>query len=261
MKINKILGYLLILLLVSISGYFVLSSFNLVPYIINNQEIMVIDIIIIGFILFITLHSVHLIIDMNAKKGTNFLSDIELSVKEDLIDTRFMENHKLMEAPNVYIGLQNFFKESNSFKDLMDRLLISASKLTGSGRGSILLYNKKADKLYIYRTLGWSKEKLSSIAKIVEVTPGEGIAGRVFSNGTPLIMNDISQLEGFEPKENYKSDSFISLPISSLYQIIGVLNLTDKVNGEKYTEKDINILKFICNETSVYSSIFLKELY
>ena len=255
MKPYKLFGYIIVFTLIVISIYFILSSFNIVPYVINNQEIIIIDIILIGFLLFVILKGISV---LETGYTVPHGSGLNVNVNDELIDSRFLENHGFLESPNIYIGLQNFFKESRDFKDLMDRLLIAASKITRSNRGSILLYNKKSGKLNIFRTIGWEKSKLS-IAKEVEITPGEGIAGRVFLNENPLIMNNLSQLEGFEPKENYKSDAFASLPISSLSHTIGVLNLTEK-DDEKFSEKEINILKFICNEAAVYSTLFLKEL-
>jgi len=253
MKIRKIIIIILFCILIVVSLFYILSGYNIFPYVINSQEVLILNIVIVGFMLFLISLNFESILKSPSDYG--FREITEKSVESDIIDTKFFENVDVEEPSNLYIGLQNYFKESNNFKELIDRLLVSSAKITKSQRGSILLYDDKKDELYIYRTLGWERERLS-IVRNVRVKPGEGIAGRVFLDGEPIIMNNLSLLEDFEPKEGYKSNSFISFPVYKLDRVIGVLNLTEKID-ENYTKNEIDIIRFICNEVSSFASYFL----
>jgi len=253
MKIRKILGSILFTLLILVSLFYILSSFNIFPYIFTSQEVLILDIIILGLMLLLIYFSLEGILKGSVDLDYKQIS--EKSVDYDIIDTKFFENVDIEEPSNLYIGIQNYFRESTNFKELIDKLLVSTSKISKSQKGSILMYNEKKDELYIYRTLGWDKQKLL-IAKDIRIKPGEGIAGRVFLDGEPIIMNDLSKLDEFEQREGYKSSAFISYPMYKLDKVIGVLNLTEK-SDEKYTDKEINIMKFISNEISAYFSYFL----
>ncbi|RKX93717.1 MAG: hypothetical protein DRP84_08070 [Spirochaetes bacterium] len=253
MRVKRNIGIILFLLLIVISLFYILSSFNILPYLINNQEVLIIDTIIIGFMIFLIFLNFESVIKESSNHGYREIT--EKSVETDIIDTKFFENVYIEEPSNLYIGLQNYFRESNNFKELIDRLLISAAKITKSQRGSVLLYDEKKDELYIFRTLGWEKQRLS-IVRDIRVKPGEGIAGRVFLDGEPIVMNNLSLMEDFEPREGYKSNSFISFPIYKLDRVIGVLNLTEKID-ENYTKNETDIIRFICNEVAVFASFFL----
>ena len=253
MKIRKIFGSILFTLLVLISLSYILSGFNIFPYLFTNQEVLILDIVILGLMMLLIFFSLEGILKGSVDFGYKQIS--EKSVDYDIIDTKFFENVNIGEPSNLYIGIQNYFRETTNFKELIDRLLVSTAKISKSQRGSILLYDEKKDELYIYRTLGWDKHKLL-IAKDIRIKPGEGIAGRAFLDGEPIIMNDLSQLDEFEPRDSYKSNAFISYPVYKLDRVIGVLNLTEK-SDEKYAEKEINIIKFIANEISIYASYFL----
>jgi signal transduction protein with GAF and PtsI domain len=80
--------------------------------------------------------------------------------------------------------------------------------------------------------------------------PGEGIAGRVFLDGEPLLVNKATDKEDFDTRDKYKSKSFVSLPIYRGKNIVGVLNLTEKGEGI-YSKGEIDLLKFIGDAVSL----------
>jgi len=64
-------------------------------------------------------------------------------------------------------------------------------------------------------------------------------------------MNGASEGKEYVVKHKYRSNSFISFPIFSGNTIIGVLNLTEKENGN-YSNQEVNIIKFITTEASIH---------
>ncbi|UCB47350.1 MAG: GAF domain-containing protein [Spirochaetota bacterium] len=144
--------------------------------------------------------------------------------------------------------IQEYFKGSISESEILSKLLAAAAKITKSKRASILLYNGKMDELYIFKTMGWSKDEIKML-RGTKIQPGEGITGRVFLDGKPLIVNNIEKKTDFEPKDKYRSKSFVSVPILTDEAIIGVINLTEK-ESEIYSDKEMNILYFMINEIS-----------
>jgi transcriptional regulator with GAF, ATPase, and Fis domain len=153
------------------------------------------------------------------------------------------------------LTLQRYLKESRDMKDLVGRMLVAAARITRSGRASVLLFDGRAGELYIHRTLGWSSAEIK-LTSATRVKPGEGIAGRVFLEGKPIVMNQPDDRVEFEPKDKYKSDSFACFPLVSGWEAAGVLNLTEKEN-ETYTQDEIDLVSFIIQEASL---ILLKRL-
>ena len=77
------------------------------------------------------------------------------------------------------------------------------------------------------------------------VTFGEGIAGHVAKSGFPMVVNDIERDKrvAYRNRPRFKTKSFISLPLVSGDRMIGVLNLADKINGNSFTEQDLDRVK------------------
>jgi len=104
--------------------------------------------------------------------------------------------------------------------------------------------------------LGWNSSEIKLITK-TKIKPGEGIAGRVFLDGKPVVMNETEGKREFGLKDKYKSNSFISLPVFSGNTIIGVLNLTEKEN-DTYSGHEIDMVNFIINEASLHLFYIMK---
>jgi diguanylate cyclase (GGDEF)-like protein len=82
---------------------------------------------------------------------------------------------------------------------------------------------------------------------------GEGISGRVLESGQPLIIDNLL-VAGLTPasvERNYKTDSFISYPITMGGRKIGVLNVTDKIGGDTFNSVDLSLLDVIGPQIAV----------
>lgn len=117
-------------------------------------------------------------------------------------------------------------------------------------RASILIYDEKKKGLKVVASRGIS----SDVRTRTLVRPGEGVSGYVYQHGRPLLIEDIeSNRRGIEKKNHYKTGSFISAPmICSPLRLeeksLGVINLTDRIDGKKFTKRDLKLLSTIANQ-------------
>jgi len=149
---------------------------------------------------------------------------------------------------------------------LYDAIVDLSVHLIGAERGSLMLIEGGASYLTVKAARGINKLLL----KEIRIKPGEGIAGKVFNEGAPLIVDDIESNEKFflKRRPNYKTSSFISIPLKAGEKTIGVFNISDKVTGEIFSEEDMAILQSflsyasIALERSMYYSLagHLREL-
>lgn len=121
-------------------------------------------------------------------------------------------------------------------------------------RASILIYDKKLKKLNLVASRGIKNQ----LKKQVQIRPGDGISGFVFQHAKPCLIEDIeSNKAGWEKKKGYKSRSFISAPmICSPMKLgsesIGVINVTDRIDGKPFSKKDLRLLTTIANQATAY---------
>jgi len=82
--------------------------------------------------------------------------------------------------------------------------------------------------------------------------PAEGLSGRVFTTGEPLIVNDYDHWEGRSPQ--YPPGVIgrsMAAPLRQGDQIIGVLALNRTTDGPPFTGDDLQLLSLFANQASV----------
>jgi K+-sensing histidine kinase KdpD len=92
------------------------------------------------------------------------------------------------------------------------------------------------------------------VKNVVTVTPGEGVAGHVIATGEPVLIDDLSTDGRFAPRDGvarYRSGSLLSVPIRYQQQVLGVLNVNNKRNGEAFTATDQELLLMIAHQTAL----------
>ncbi len=151
--------------------------------------------------------------------------------------------------------LETRLRFTNSLQHFLERIscadpaktynsIVSNSKeLLQSERASILVLNENSNELILKAASGLATDP----AKVGPIRVGEGVSGQVIDSGKPLIVTDL-RLEGrtpAAPERRYKTNSFISYPISIGGRKVGVLNVTDKSGGRTFDEVDLGLLEII----------------
>ena len=142
--------------------------------------------------------------------------------------------------------------QSSNVTELFEKVIFWGASLTQSDRASLMIVDKNKE-LYIFKTIGWSDDVKQKIDNI-KIPLGTGIAGKVASENKRVFVTNIENYEtyDFKFKENYRTKSFISMPIFGIKKVVAVLNLTDNKN-DIYSINDLEILNVI---TGLASKIF-----
>ena len=88
-----------------------------------------------------------------------------------------------------------------------------------------------------------------AVAPGVRVPVGQGVSGWVAHNRKPLLVRD---REASTPvrgsgTDDYKSESYMSLPLLHRSKVVGVLNLSNRRDGEAFDEIDLERAQLACN--------------
>lgn len=80
------------------------------------------------------------------------------------------------------------------------------------------------------------------VAGRVRLPLGEGVAGWVATNRKPVLVRKGSDATPVQPTgvDSYNSDSFVSVPLIHQDRLLGVLNLSNKRNGQPFNETDLD---------------------
>jgi len=237
---SRIKYIVLFVLVVLVAAYHLLLSFNVLPHFVSGEDITVILILLVALFLFLVAGTAEKL----ARNLVEMQESITVNVRADGFDALALADHiRDATGSKLLIGIQNYLNNITSMEELLNKFLVITVKLTNSERASIMLHNRKRDELFVHKTIGWEDREIH-LAKKMKSRPGEGIAGRVFLDGEPLVVNKTTEKEDFDIKDKYKSKSFVSLPIYEGRRIVGVLNLTEKGDAS-YTQNELDILRYI----------------
>jgi len=128
--------------------------------------------------------------------------------------------------------------------------IVSNSKdLLQSERASLMLLDAESNELILKAASGLATDP----SLVGPISVGEGVSGEVIDSGKPLVVTDMrsSGRKPAPPERSYKTESFISYPITIGGRKVGVLNVTDKSSGQPFNEIDLTLLDMIGPQMAV----------
>jgi signal transduction histidine kinase len=128
---------------------------------------------------------------------------------------------------------------TSGLKDFLSLGLAKCMHGAQARSGSIFIYDKENDEL----VLEVARNSRGVPLEGIKLKVGEGIAGSVALNKKPLLVRDTALTSLFQESphdHNYASRSFLSVPWEHSGNLLGVINLTDRISGETFSSEDLN---------------------
>ena len=157
---------------------------------------------------------------------------------------RYTRDREALEVASTQLAL---LSETETLHESVVEL---ASRHVDAEKASLMLLDEETGELVIRATRGMNKW----IARSIRVRVGEGIAGKVFEEGNPRGADRRQEELPGKRRPNYRTSSFLSVPLRIGEETIGVLNLADKRGGEPFTKADGDFLSAF----AAYASIAIK---
>ena len=104
--------------------------------------------------------------------------------------------------------------------------------------GALAVFVPLENALAITATVGYP----AVLVEHVRPTPGQGILGRVYATGEPIVALSIADLPGQVGRRRYRTESFVALPLTGPEGVVAVVALTDKNSGSSFTQSDLSVL-------------------
>lgn len=159
--------------------------------------------------------------------------------------TKRDEYLKLKTLLPIYKLSESFLNARNE-QDVFDGLISIISDTFGVPNISIMMLDSITHKLRIVASKGMSQK----IANDISITPGENVAGWVFSEGKPIILNKRTQHSTPVSHSLVRDDinAAISFPLMGKEKVIGVLNINHNDKNVFYSQSEIEQLTIICRQ-------------
>ncbi len=133
---------------------------------------------------------------------------------------------------------------------VLDLIMHCVEHVTGAKRLSLLMVDATGENLLCARARGIAP----SVAEKIRIRAMEGIAGQVFQSGKTYAARAV----GLSADGNrvYKSETFLSTPLISTSLatrdgVIGVLNVTEKLDDTSFTDEEIACIRSIADAGAI----------
>ncbi|MBN2467403.1 MAG: sensor domain-containing diguanylate cyclase [Deltaproteobacteria bacterium] len=144
----------------------------------------------------------------------------------------------------------------SDLKILLTYIMGQAIEITRAEKGSIMLYDPITHLLNIRVIAGMEDKEYEEKVNKNEIQcksfrPGEGVAGRVFQTGVPMVVNNTEEDEIFVGFDRSYVHSIACIPLVFFKDIIGVINVTNKQDKAGFSEEDVEMLKAVGDQAAV----------
>jgi diguanylate cyclase (GGDEF)-like protein len=162
---------------------------------------------------------------------------------------------KTLQNLSLLYGIGKAMNYINDLKTLLQYILKQAIEIAAAEKGSLMLYDIESDRLHIRVLAGmedtdYQDRVNNNQIKCRSFKPGEGIAGRVYSNSMPMTVNNIREDSLFIASDTSFVRSIACIPMVVYNDVIGVINVTNKKNGKKFTNQDIKMLNAVADQAA-----------
>ncbi len=133
---------------------------------------------------------------------------------------------------------------SRRLDDVFEQSVSAVADVVHASRISIMVPEGDDQRLRIVGSRGVDE----AIVKTVEVVPGAPIAGKVFSSGTPIVINSEAEREHFDvPLDDgfFASVPLLCTPLGAAGRTVGVLNATERIDARPFEPYELEYIELI----------------
>jgi|GEM_PF-1769029 len=173
-----------------------------------------------------------------------------LSIQEDITERKRIED--ALAQQNVYLSALHDISvgvlSRLDLEDLLQPLIDRVGQLLHTKHGFIALVDRERDQLVFMFGSGAFTSLIG-----LRLQPGEGLAGKVWQTGRPLVVDDYRAWDGQSPQ--VRSDvvkTLVGLPLTSHSQVIGVIGVgRDDTSDKRFADEEIEVLNRLAHLASI----------
>ncbi|MEO0160801.1 MAG: sensor domain-containing diguanylate cyclase [candidate division WOR-3 bacterium] len=155
---------------------------------------------------------------------------------------------KEMETLNEIVRAINSSLEP---KEILKIIMEKTADFIKAEGWSILLIDKARQELVFEAAAGAAGEKLIGMRLKIN----QGVAGWVARTGRSLIVEDVTKdprfYDGIDKQTKFTTKSILCVPMKSRDEIIGVVEVINKIGGEPFTKDDLAIFENLVQHVTI----------
>lgn len=171
---------------------------------------------------------------------------ISRAATREMVEKLQINNQKLK---NIFVIAESLSRES--YLDvLLESIVKRGIELTNAAAGIALIRNDESGELDFEVALG------TGTVAVRSVSADTGVAGWVYRNQLPVVINDVRTDQRYNPEADvlpkFDTKAILAVPLAIGGRVFGVLELLKSKAADGFTEDDINLLKCLAGQTSIF---------
>jgi signal transduction histidine kinase len=170
--------------------------------------------------------------------------DYELHEKLPWLDGATGE--EMRRAVEAMYRVHKFIGAITDLDSLLSYITEESKIVAGAEASSIILYDATREDLYFHVALGDSGDQ-ELLKKEVRLKLGQGIAGTTAESRNSILVNNAQEDNRFDrtadDKSQFQTRSLLAVPMLDRDQLVGVLEVVNKVGGGDFTTFDMRVME------------------
>ncbi|MBI2846117.1 MAG: GAF domain-containing protein, partial [Chloroflexi bacterium] len=135
---------------------------------------------------------------------------------------------------------------------LLESIVLRAKHLLRGQNSEIVLYDPQKQRFRDTVVHGELRDSSFQRPDEYVLKPGEGIDGKVFATGQPMILDDYNTWEGrVKELPPVLFPRMVDVPIKLGKEILGTLKVTRRLEDPTFTQEDLRLLTLLANQAAI----------
>jgi len=162
------------------------------------------------------------------------------------------DNYKeIQNSLQFFQNISNEITDKKPLNKLLDKIISSSKVMVNAEACTLYLFDNSDKRLYFNTVSGPKDVKIEKQS----VAMGEGIAGWVGKNKKPLKIDDCYSdsrfNQDFDKRSGFKTKNMLCVPMMKKKQLIGVIQLMNKIGQNTFSEVDVNFANMLASQCAV----------
>lgn len=188
---------------------------------------------------------------------------LESAMLDDQKEKASKELAKKMANLSILYSVSKALNFATDLKKILLFILDKARDAVDAQKASLMLLDTKTNELVVHVVRGVPADVETKINRgemeCTRIKVGEGVAGKVAATKQYLLVNEAREDDRFKKSDRSFVDSILCMPLIANDEVIGVVNLTNKKDGGKFTIDDVELLSTLSNQAAI--TIYNAKLY
>lgn len=158
---------------------------------------------------------------------------------------------RLRHEHSIYTDLARTLTSSLNLSEILENVMKKVGELLRPWNWSLLLMEEDGEHLNFEIAVGEGAEQLRGCRLKV----GEGIAGWVARTGEPVLVENAGTdprfCGRFDEMNCFKTESVICVPLQNRGQVLGVIELVNRIEQDLFTDQDMRSLSHIAEYAAI----------